>query len=272
MKRANENIKAIVKTLEQIGYSVGVETVFRDWCECCALAIANGCDLPHGEVWERREKRYLDIIGKYKKDALLFPDMLAHLTNAFETEPLADHLGCVYMECFGGNKNLGQCFTPQAVCEACAKLVDVPKDHETHTLYEPACGGGAMIIAYLKACFDAGYEYQRLLKIYAADLDSLCCHMCYVQLSLLGARATVAQQNTLTLKTFDVFKTPMEMLWPMTLSWNETDEKADEKPDEIDAELYEILYGKPEKSDESTEPQERETHTGCGNEIQLKLF
>lgn len=246
MKAVDAEIKQIVKTLEQIGYSVGVETVFRDWCECCALAIANGCDPLRGKTWERREKRYLDIIGRYKKDAALFPDMLVHLTNAFEIDPWNDYLGRVYMECFGGNKNLGQCFTPQAVCEACAKLVDVPKDREPHTLYEPACGGGAMIIAYLKECHDAGYEYQRLLKIYAADLDSLCCHMCFVQLSLLGARATVARQNALSLETFDIFETPMERLWPMTLSFGENEEKQDENPDEIDPELYEILYGVPE--------------------------
>lgn len=243
MKHVDTGIKEIIKMLESLGHSRGVESVFRDWCECAALAFANSCDVLRGAVWERREKRYLDIIGRYGKDAALFPDMLARLTNTFETDPWQDHMGRIYMECFGGNKNLGQCFTPQAVCEVCAKLVDAPKDHEPHTLYEPACGGGAMIIAYLKACHDAGYEYQRLLKIYAADLDSLCCHMCYVQLSILGARATVAQQNTITLKTFDVFKTPMEMLWPMTLRFGETEEN----PDEIDPELYEILYGVPKE-------------------------
>ena len=183
------------------------------------MTIANSVDVIHGSLWERREKRYLDVIARYKADVYEFAGMLARLTQAFENDPWCDHLGRIYMECFGGNKNLGQCFTPSAVCEACAKLVDVPKDTEPHTLYEPACGGGAMIIAYLKECYDAGYDYQRLLKIYAADLDALCCHMCYVQLSILGARATVAQQNALSLETYDVFETPMERLWPATLTF-----------------------------------------------------
>ena len=219
MRITDASIKEIIKRLEQLGHSVGVETVFRDWCECAALAFANGCDLLHGPVWERREKRYLSIIGKYK-EAALFTEMLAYLTNAFEADPWQDHLGRVYMECFGGNKHLGQCFTPQGVCEACASIAGVPEKGKPSTLYEPACGGGAMVIAYLKACHDAGYDYQRLLKIYAADLDSLCVHMCFVQLSLLGARATVAQQNTITLETFDVFKTPMEMLGHALLCGN----------------------------------------------------
>lgn len=219
MKAVDTEIKLIVKSLNALGQSIGVETVFRDWCECSALTIANSIDVIHGSLWERREKRYLDVIARYKEDVYEFVGMLARLTQAFEIDPWCDHLGRIYMECFGGNKNLGQCFTPPAVCEACAKLIDVPKDHEPHTLYEPACGGGAMIIAYLKECHEAGYEYQRLLKIYAADLDALCCHMCYVQLSLLGARATVAQQNALSLETYDVFETPMERLWPATLTF-----------------------------------------------------
>lgn len=34
MRTVDANIKEIIKRLETLGYSVGVETVFRDWCEC----------------------------------------------------------------------------------------------------------------------------------------------------------------------------------------------------------------------------------------------
>lgn len=217
MRIADENIKKIAKGLEEIGRSMGVEMVFRDWCECSALALANGCDLRRGEVWERREKRYLDIIGRYKKDAAArFPDMLAYLAGAFEADPFHDYLGRVYMECFGGNKNLGQCFTPEGVCELCASVAidGIPKNGEYKTLYEPACGGGAMTIAALGVLHRAGYNYQRYLRITTEDLDSLCVHMCYVQLSLLGARALVYHKDTITQKAFDLFVTPGEALWP----------------------------------------------------------
>lgn len=215
MRVADENIKSIVSTIDLIGRTVGAETVFRDWCECAALALANGCDVLHGARWEAREKRYLSLIGKYDKPAL-FAELLARLTNAFEADPFHDHLGHVYMECFGGNKNLGQCFTPEGVCEVTARLAmdGVPKNGEHKTLYEPACGGGAMTIAFLGMCHDAGYNYQRYLRITAEDLDSLCVHMCYVQLSLLGARARVFHKNTITQQVFDCFVTPAEALWP----------------------------------------------------------
>lgn len=217
MRLSEQNIREIVKSLELIGRSTGIERAFRDWMECAAIAFANGCDLVHGERWKKREKRYLEIISRYGADSALYLEMLALLVNAFESDPWKDHLGRVYMECFGGNKNLGQCFTPESVCGCCASLVGVPANGEPCTLFEPACGGGAMIIAYLEKCHDAGYDYQRLLRIDAADLDALCVHMCYVQLSILGARATVRIADSIADRTFDTFVTPMEVLWPSTL-------------------------------------------------------
>lgn len=243
MRMVDASVKEIIKRLETLGYSVGVETVFRDWCECGALAFANGCDLLHTGVWEKREKRYLDIIRRYKEPRL-FVEMLAYLTDAFEADPWRDHLGRIYLECFGGNKNLGQCFTPAGVCECCASLVGVPEPGKPSTLYEPACGGGAMIIAYLKKCHEAGYAYQRFLKIQAADLDSLCVHMCYVQLSLLGARAVVSQQDSISLKTYDVFVTPGEALWPAFMFGRDEPEPEPEPqaPDDMAAAIAEFPW------------------------------
>lgn len=227
MRVVDEHIKAIVKKVETIGMTHSPETVFRDWCECFALALANGCDLLRGDRWEKREKRYQDIIKRYTPaEAQAFAEMSAALTDAFDADPFHDYLGRVYMECFGGNKNLGQCFTPESVCEATARLVadGVPKNGEHKTLYEPACGGGAMTIAFLGMCHKAGYNYQRYLHITTEDLDSLCVHMCYVQLSLLGARAQVFHKNTITQQAFDVFVTPAEMLAPAFLRMRGTAE------------------------------------------------
>ena len=42
---ADTEIKLIVKSLNALGQSIGVETVFRDWCECSALTIANSVDI-----------------------------------------------------------------------------------------------------------------------------------------------------------------------------------------------------------------------------------
>lgn len=246
MRIADENIKEIIKRLETLGYSQGVETVFRDWCECAALALANGCDVLHGETWVRREKRYMSIVKKYNKPEL-FPEMFALLTDTFEADPWKDHLGRIYMECFGGNKGLGQCFTPESVCECCAAVAGVPANGEPATVGEPACGGGAMIIAYLKRCYEAGYDYQRLLTIHATDLDSLCVHMCYIQLSLLGARAIIQQADSIKQQVYDTFVTPYEALYPIFAFTGLDVPTADKKPQETKKESTETHKKKPEQ-------------------------
>ena len=54
-----------------------------------------------------------------------------------------------------------------------------------------------------------GVNYQKFLKIYAGDLDKLCVHMTYVQLSLIGAKAEVSHQDSISGKVFEMFITPM---------------------------------------------------------------
>lgn len=199
----------------------GSETVYRDWAECFALSIQNGCDLlKNSDLWQRREQRYLDIIKKYSKDeGNLFAEMCAHLTLAFERDPFQDYLGCVYMELFGGQKKLGQCFTPIDLCKLCAQTAigdDIP--NEVRTLADECSGGGAMLIAACAHYYDHHVDYQKYLKIFCGDVDSLCVHMTYIQLSLIGARAEVWHRDaiTRTVHGFGRFTTPMELLlWPM---------------------------------------------------------
>lgn len=217
----NEEIKEIIKAIENFSaFGLSREVVFRDWCECMALSFANSTALI-SDLWEKREKRYQEIIKKHKSYAEEFPKMAVHLVNAFEMEPFNDHLGKLYMELFGGNKSLGQCFTPIGVCEICASCVNVQeiKDHpdKVFTIVDECCGGGAMLIAACKVLFNNGINYQRRVRFFGADLDSLCVWMCYVQLSLLGCRAEVRCQNTITMKCFDRFVTPFEMaMFPFT--------------------------------------------------------
>ena len=72
-----------------------------------------------------------------------------------------------------------------------------------------------MLIAACEVYHKHGVDYQRWLRITAGDLDSLCVHMTYILLSLIGARAEVWHRDAITRKSFDVFYTPMDMLWPM---------------------------------------------------------
>lgn len=219
--RDNPHITDFLKAFNGISGRYDPNTLFRDWCECFALAIANGCTLHDSPLWTKRENTYLDIIKKYDVQAQkAFPEMCAHLTLAFELDPFDDYLGRIYMELFGGGikkKKLGQCFTPMDVCRACAEMTVEPKDGEVMTIADECVGGAAMLIAACEVYHKRGIDYQRWLKITAGDLDALCVHMTYIQLSLIGARADVYHRDAITRKCFDVFTTPMEILWPLKL-------------------------------------------------------
>lgn len=71
-----------------------------------------------------------------------------------------------------------------------------------------------MIVASAQVLKEQGVNYQKVLDVVCQDLDWTAVYMCYVQLSLLGIMATVAQGNTLTEPFIDgypqkkVFYTP----------------------------------------------------------------
>lgn len=212
----NPDIKEIICLIHSMP-TYGIETVFRDWAECFAITLQNGCDLLHDtEIWKKREERYLTIIKKYKKDEVdKFCRMMSHLILAFDRDPFQDYLGSIYMELFGGQKKLGQCFTPIDVCKVCTQTTigdNIPE--EVRTLGDECCGGGAMLIAACACYFGHHVDYQKYLKIYCGDIDALCVHMTYIQLSLIGARAEVWHRDALSRKVygFGKFVTPMEML------------------------------------------------------------
>lgn len=263
MRKAAEEINAIISAIHDIGYSVGLETVFRDWCHMAALSLSNGCDMIHGNLWKQREAQYMEIVKRYK-DARIFAEMLGHLTCAFEDEPFQDHLGKIYMETFTGNKKLGQCFTPMSLCEVCAENI-LPHSLDGMnlpvTIADEACGGGAMLIAACKVLSDRKIDWQRHVQFHCADIDSLCVHMCYVQLSLLGARAIVRRQNTITMERFDTFITPMEMLWPMMIG-NITDSPITDFP----------ITDSPTSAEEQEEQTVTKEATNSKEAIQLSLF
>lgn len=127
-----------------------------------------------------------------------FVKLSGMLTMALEEE-IQDVLGEVYMAAGLGNKNTGQFFTPFHLSEAVASLA-VPKDISPQnpiTMNEPSCGGGGMIIAVVKVLKDRGINPQTCMDVIAQDLDWKGVYMTYVQLSLLGIKATVVQGNTL---------------------------------------------------------------------------
>jgi len=209
MSKAN-----MVKMFKDLSYKHSLWEIYSDFLEMSALVISNSLDIIN---YRFREERYLEIVKKYTKEELsLFPKLLVELAHALE-EKVSDVLGELFMEMEFGGKWNGQFFTSYHLCLVTAELSFQGIDKIINevgfvTVNEPACGGGAMIIAFSEIMKKHGYNPQQQLKVICNDLDLKAVHMTYIQLSLLGIPATVCHANTLSLEVFSTWKTPTWML------------------------------------------------------------
>nr|WP_236710865.1 N-6 DNA methylase [Novosphingobium barchaimii] len=180
-----------------------------------AIAIANSVDLKQRE---RREARYLDIVGRYGADVVeSFPRVMAELALALEAG-MGDVLGALFHDLELHNKAKGQFFTPYSLSRAMADMLIGDTLRETietrgHlTAMEPACGSGSMVIALADALRARGINYQRHLHVTAIDIDPRAVHMAYAQLSLLHVPARLIVGNALSGEIQEEWFTPAHIL------------------------------------------------------------
>lgn len=213
-KQIEANQKQITKLIRQISTRYHIWAVFSDWVEIMAITMSNSCDKVH---FEKREKRYLEIVKRYNKDELnRFAEAFACLIETLEKTGLRDVLGETFHELELHNKYKGQFFSPFNICEAVGDLTigSEPKVNKKGylTLCEPCSGSGAMVLGAARAIEKAKMNYQKQMVVLANDIDILCVHMCYVQLSLFGIPAVVQHGNGLTLEEWSRWYTPLYIL------------------------------------------------------------
>jgi len=211
-------MEEIVKIITSMSGKYAPSLIFEDFVKMVAISLSNSTDIIHTKVWKNREEQYKAIISKYTTEEYnKFIKILGILVNLFN-EDIYDYLGEIYMKCQMGNSRTGQFFTPFNLSELTAKLsIDdlekIKKSSDIMTLNEPTCGGGGLILAYLKILKDNNINYQKRVKIVAQDLDFRSVYMTYIQLSLVGARAKVIQGDTLAEPNVKekncIFYTPM---------------------------------------------------------------
>lgn len=207
--------KNLIKLIAANGYRHSHWQVFSDFMELSAISLSNAVD------WSQRdgrEARYMEVIDRYSKEEVArFPQMLAELVMAMEAGA-ADVLGDVFMEMELASKWHGQFFTPMSVCRMMAKMMVDDRMRELIAergfirANEPACGGGAMVIALADEMRQAGINYQRHLHVVAQDVEFKAVCMAYVQLSLLHVPAVVIHGNTLTVETRSQWLTPAHVI------------------------------------------------------------
>lgn len=193
------------KILAGFGPRHNTHEVFRAFVRLAACALAA----------QTREPEYLEEAKRWTREDLeRFAHALGALIQDMEQEPFRDLLGPAYMETLSasGQRCGGEFHTPPEVAEVIARMLagDRPTPAEGPiTLSEPACGSGAMILAYAAAL---PRKDIRRLRVVAVDINATACDMCFINTSLWGIPATVIHGNSLTLKCWAQWRNIHELL------------------------------------------------------------
>lgn len=229
----HKHIKAVCKLLRSRAYRHDLHTLFSDCMETAAIALSNSVDYASRDA---RERRYLDIVGRYERDVIdIFPQVLGEIVLALEAAP-SDVLGAIYTELELQSAARGQYFTPYDICRVMAEMTLGDPERLAQLLErngfvraaEPACGAGAMIIALAEAMRARGINYQRHLHMTAVDIDPRAVHMAYIQLTLMHIPAVVIVGNSLSMEMREHWYTPAHILdgWSAKLARQEAEDAA----------------------------------------------
>lgn len=175
-----------------------IQELWADWVGMvgnCINMLTNG----DGEA----ARMFKAITEKYSTEEV------AKLDKAFEAyvamledNPWQDLLGDTYMHLDMGNGHIGQFFTPYHLARLCAMpLAETAEEQIARngyaTVTDPACGGGALLIAMAEMMHKRGVEYQRKMIFVGQDLNATTAMMCYIQLALTGCPGWVVIGDTL---------------------------------------------------------------------------
>ena len=193
---------------------------WNDFLNMVAIAFANVMPTPERT---EREERYLSIMRSYEKEEQeIFPQLLSVVTMAFEDNPKQDFLGNLYTILNLNQHQKGQFFTPYHICEFMAEIQnrgELKEEVERKgfiSVSDPACGAGALLIAFANSARAHGVNYQEKVLFVAQDIDATAAKMCYIQLTLLGCSACIIIGDSLVKPGFhpdnEVYYTPMYFL------------------------------------------------------------
>ena len=194
--------KEIVKLFSAFDGSKNRRKIFDDFLVMTACMLSNTADPIH---YDEREKLYMQFAGQYKKNELdIFARMIAEIVNGLEDNPDQDFLGEMYMALDFGSAAAGQFFTPYSVCRCTAALVSDYKVLESKiadqgfvSVTDPACGAGALLVAFCNSCIQHGINPQTQCLVIAQDIDFTVGCMCYIMMSFMGLAGYVVIGDTL---------------------------------------------------------------------------
>ena len=200
-----ESQKNIVRLIEGLSGKYSRWDIWQDFIIMSAIAIANTMGGPQVKA---REEIYRSRAEKYSaKELEVFADMLFEVVAELERDQEQDFLGELFMALGLGNEWKGQFFTPYDICRAMSAITYGPdmaariEKQGWISVSDPACGAGALLIAFANECQRQHINYQTSVLFVAQDIDFLAGCMCYIQLSLLGCPGYVVIDDSIVRPT-----------------------------------------------------------------------
>ena len=195
----------LAKLITAQSYHMRLQEVWRDFIRMVSLTLKQGSNKVVGQFCQVTEDEILRLQERHPHWKETYAPGFAFLVNHYATFGVSDFLGQVYQELDAANSWHGQFFTPMHLCRVMARMTLGTKEEFMRNfeenprrirIMEPACGGGATLLGVLELFME--WEVPpSAYYMHAIDIDPMCVDMCYIQLSLLGAPATVHCANTL---------------------------------------------------------------------------
>lgn len=192
-----------MKQIEKLYSSmIGKHQLWELWQDSMSMFAASISNAVDKRYYEKREADYIFTAKKYTKEEMTkMVQIMSEIVIQLEENQEQDLLGALYMQLNLGSHWHGQFFTPYNICQAMAQMhfgrgyfFDINNPHPIPCC-DPACGGGALLIAaaneFRKALSPMGLNAQDYICLYAQDLSKVSAMMCYIQLSLLGFAAKI---------------------------------------------------------------------------------
>lgn len=179
----DDHQKAFLKIFNSLCGRFNRWQVWQDFVMVTAIEISNATDKQNAP---ERTKTYQTIISKYSDaEQNKFAELLAEVIMGMEQNPDQDFLGELYMLCELGNDASGQFFTPYDVCRCMVEISGgsdpAAENAGFFSVSDPACGAGALLIAFANLCRRKNICYHDKVLFVAQDIDLIAGLMCYMQ-------------------------------------------------------------------------------------------
>ena len=196
----DDHQKAFLKIFNSLCGRFNRWQVWQDFVMVTAIEISNATDKQNAP---ERTKTYQTIISKYSDaEQEKFAELLGEVIMGMEQNLDQDFLGELYMLCELGNDASGQFFTPYDVCRCMVEISGesnpAAENAGFFSVADPACGAGALLIAFANLCRRKNICYHDKVLFVAQDIDLTVGLMCYIQLSLMGCAGYVVIGDTIS--------------------------------------------------------------------------